>query len=49
MNVVCIGKESWMIAWFDLALKYSRTSIIRFNWDDKPSPYAENPDNWNFL
>jgi hypothetical protein len=26
--------------------KYSRTPIIWINWDDDPSGYAENPDNW---
>jgi len=29
--------------------KYTRTPIIRNNWDDEPSGYAENPDNWIFL
>jgi len=33
---------------FDL-IQYSRTSLIRFNWDGKPSVCAENPDNWIFL
>ena len=28
---------------------YSRTPIIRINWDAQPSGYAENPDNWIFL
>jgi len=28
---------------------YSRTPLIRINWDSKPSRYAETPDNWVFL
>ena len=28
---------------------YSRTPLIRFNWDDEPSGYAENSDNWDFI
>jgi hypothetical protein len=28
---------------------YSRTPLIRINWDGKPPGYAENPDNWIFL
>jgi hypothetical protein len=28
---------------------YSRTPLIRINWDLEPSGYAENPDNWIFL
>jgi len=28
---------------------YSRTTLIRINWDDKPSGYADNPHNWIFL
>jgi len=31
------------------ALLYSRTLLIRINWDGEPSGYAENPDNWIFL
>jgi len=31
------------------AHKYSRTPIIRIDWDGEPSRYAENPDNWIFL
>jgi hypothetical protein len=31
------------------ALLYSRTPLIRINWDGDPSGYAENPDNWIFL
>ena len=27
---------------------YSRTPLIRFNRDDEPSRYAENPDKWFF-
>ena len=29
--------------------KYSRTPLIRINWEDEPSEYAENQDNWIFL
>jgi hypothetical protein len=25
---------------------YSRTPLIRINWDGEPSRYAENPDKW---
>ena len=25
---------------------YSRTPLIRINWEGEPSGYAENPDNW---
>ena len=28
--------------------KYSRTPLIRFNWDGESSGYAENPNNWIF-
>jgi len=28
---------------------YSRTPLIRINWDGGPSGYAENTDNWIFL
>jgi len=28
---------------------YSRTPLIRINWDGEPSGYAENPDNWIFF
>jgi hypothetical protein len=28
---------------------YSRTPLIRINWDDEPSGYAEKPDNWIVL
>ena len=31
------------------ALLYSRTPLIRINWDGEQSGYAENPDNWIFL
>jgi len=27
---------------------YIRTSLIRIDWDDESSGYAENPDNWIF-
>jgi len=29
-------------------IQYSRTPLIRFNWEGKPSVCAENPDNWIF-
>jgi len=29
--------------------QYSTTPLIRINWDDEPSGYAENPGNWIFL
>jgi len=28
---------------------YSRSVLIQINWDDGPSRYAENMDNWIFL
>jgi hypothetical protein len=28
---------------------YSRTPLLRINWDGEPSGYAENPDNWIFV
>jgi hypothetical protein len=28
--------------------KYSRIQLIRVNWEDETSGYAENPDNWIF-
>ena len=28
---------------------YSRTPLIRINWDGELSGYAENPDKWIFL
>jgi len=34
---------------FAEGVKYIRTPFTRINWDDKPSGYAENPDNWSFL
>ena len=33
---------------FDVC-KYSRTPLIRINWNGEPSGYAENGDNWIFL
>ena len=27
---------------------YSRTPLIRINWEGKPTGHAENPDNWIF-
>ena len=32
-----------------LDAKYSRTPLIRINWDGEPSEYAENQHNWTFL
>ena len=29
--------------------QYSKTPLIRINWDGEPSGHAENPDNWIFL
>jgi hypothetical protein len=29
--------------------QYSRTPLLRINWDIEPSGYAQNPDNWSFL
>jgi len=29
--------------------EFSRTPLIRFNWDGYASGYADNPDNWIFL
>jgi len=29
-------------------IMYSRTSLIRINWDDEPSGYTKSPDNWIF-
>ena len=31
-----------------LITHHSRSPLIRINWDDAPSGYAENPDNWIF-
>jgi hypothetical protein len=31
------------------SLKSRSAPLIRINWDDEPSGYAENPDNWIFL
>ena len=28
---------------------YSRTPLVRINWDGETTGYAENPDNWIFL
>jgi hypothetical protein len=28
---------------------YSRTPLIRINWEEEPTGHAENPDNWIFL
>jgi hypothetical protein len=30
-------------------IKYSRTPLIRTNWDGEASGFAENPDNWIFI
>ena len=37
-----------MMTWEMRFTKYSRTPIIRINWDGEPSGYAEIPDNWIF-
>ena len=29
--------------------EYSVTPLIRINWNDEPSEYVENPDNWTFF
>jgi hypothetical protein len=29
--------------------KYSRTPLIRINWDGEPSKHAENSNNWTFF
>jgi len=29
--------------------KYNRTPLTRINWDNEPSGYAENSDNWILL
>jgi len=28
---------------------YSRTALVRINWNSEPPGYAENPDNWIYL
>jgi hypothetical protein len=38
-----------VLVFLSVFVSYSRTPFIRINWDDKPSEYAENPDNWIFL
>jgi len=30
-------------------MEYSRTPIVRVNWDGEPTGYVENPDNGIFL
>jgi len=42
-----LGAEGRII--LTLTLKYSRTPLIRINWDGETSGYAENPDNCIFL
>ena len=32
-----------------LSMSYSRTPLIRINWDGEPSGYTENTDKWIFL
>jgi hypothetical protein len=34
---------------FRVITEYSRTPLIRINWDGEPSGYAENPDDWIFI
>jgi len=35
--------------WDRFLSEYSRTPLIRINWDGEASEYAGNPDNWTFL
>jgi len=37
------------VALLSVLVSYSRTVSIRINWDDEPSRYVENPDNWTLL
>jgi len=39
-----MGPFTPLILW-----NYSRTPIIRINWDAQPTAYAEYPDNWIFF
>ena len=32
-----------------IIFNYSRTPLIRINWDGVTPEYTENPDNWNFF
>jgi len=32
-----------------ISVRYSRTPLIRINWDGEPFGYAENPDKWILL
>jgi len=48
---VCIrGKSltSYCI-WGEFLFIYSRTPLIRINWDGEPPGFEENPDNWILL
>jgi len=40
MNFYCVEKCNFVLN------VYSSTPLIRINWDDEPSGYAENPDIW---
>ena len=40
------GQDSVRAVW---SSHYSKTPLIRINWDGDPSGYAEHPDNWIFL
>jgi len=46
-----MGGDLWWTEWNKdrFCSKYSRTPPIRINWDDKPSGYAEDSDNWIFF
>jgi hypothetical protein len=35
--------------WWKPLVQYSRTTLIRINWDDEPTGYTENPCTWIFL
>jgi len=37
------------VSWDSAVFWYSRPPLIRINWDDEPSGYAENLDNWIFF
>jgi len=50
--LVCVwGGDLWWREWNKdrFCSKYSRTPLFRINWDEKPSGYAEDPDNWIFF
>jgi len=37
------------VLFLNIFVSYSRTPFSRINWDNEPSGYVENPDNWIFL